>query len=57
MAQSVGCYTSQVHLPRGGTAHNELCPPTTSINQEHTPQARVQANLMGGTFTILFPSS
>ena len=34
------------HLPRNGTAHSGLCPPTSIINQENILQACLQANLM-----------
>lgn len=32
-------YTTQNHLPRGGTTHSELGPSTPIINQENAPQA------------------
>lgn len=32
------------HQPRSGTAHSELCPPTSTANQENAPQACLQAN-------------
>lgn len=39
-------YTAQVHLPRKGTTHSGLGPPTLISNQENIPQTCPQANLM-----------
>lgn len=39
-------YSTQDHQFRGGTAHSELRPPTSTVNQENTHRA----NLVGKTF-------
>lgn len=48
---SLPSYTTQDHLGRSTTIHSWLVP-LTSINQESTPQACLQASLMGSIFSI-----
>lgn len=38
-------YTSQDHLPRGGTAPSGLCSPSSNINGENIPQASLQVSM------------
>lgn len=49
---STDCWTCLFHStedyqPRGGTSHSESAPPMSIANQENTPQAYAQANLVG----------
>lgn len=39
-------FYTQGHLPRSGTAHRELGPPTSITNLENALQTCPQANLM-----------
>lgn len=47
----------QEHLPREGTAHSMLTPPTSIVNQENAPQTCLQANLMEAISQPRFPFS
>lgn len=49
-------YTTQDHLPKGGTTHSKLGPPTSIINQGNAPCAYPQANLNGSIFSIEDPA-
>ena len=49
-------YSTQDHYARSGTAHSELDPPTSIINQENVPQqAFSQASLVGTISEWKFP--
>lgn len=50
-------YTSQDHMLRGSTAHSELVPPISIINQENDPMDLPVAQSDGGTFSVEVPSS
>jgi hypothetical protein len=47
-------YRTQDHLPRGDTAHSELCPPISIVQQENISQAHLQANLKKSSSFIEF---
>ena len=49
-------FIAQDLQPKSGSAHSELVPPTSVINQENAPQACPQAHLVGHfSMVALFP--
>lgn len=44
-------------LPRDGSTHRELSPPTSIINQENFPLTCLRASLVGYFFSVEVPSS
>ena len=52
---SLVSYSTQDHLPRDSTAHSEMGPPTSLINQENVPQACSQVNLLEAFSQRRFP--
>jgi hypothetical protein len=51
---SLPSYSTQDHLPSGGTTHNELGPPTSVISQENLPQTCSQAELVESALQMSF---
>lgn len=48
-------HTAQAHLPRHGTCHSGLSPPTSIIKQEHTSQTCQRSKIMQKCSQLTYP--